>query len=101
MNKTIRKIITLFEFFKTTLAVNSAVSSFSLLLGGTIAFNYCFLSMGLLVSFVVKEWNAKNEYLFYYNNQISKLELIWYTWIMSFLALIIANILFHLIANLF
>lgn len=96
----IRKITALFEFFKTTLAVNVAVSLLMLLFGGTIAFNYCFLSFGLLISFAVKEWNAKNEYLFYYNNQISKSELISYTWIMSFVALIMINILGHLIINL-
>ncbi|WP_144257618.1 hypothetical protein [Flavobacterium restrictum] len=81
--------------------MNIAVSVLPFLFGGTIAFNYCFLSVGLVVSFAVKEWNAKNEYLFYYNNQISKLELICYTWIMSFVALTMANILFHLTTRLF
>lgn len=85
---TMRKVANIFEFFKSTLAVNIAVCVLPLLFNGLVAFNYAFLSYGFLLSLAVKEVNSKNEYLFYYNNQISKTQLWVSSWAFSFLLLI-------------
>lgn len=84
-----RKVANIFEFFKSTLAVNIAVCVLPLLFNGLVAFNYGFLSYGFLLSLAVKEVNSKNEYLFYYNNQISKTQLWISSWAFSFLLLIL------------
>jgi hypothetical protein len=101
MNTIFRKLANAFEFFKSTIVINLAVCVFPFLYGGLIAFNYSFLSVGLLVSLIVKEINAKNDYMFYHNNQISKAALWLSSWFMSFVFLSVANLLFHLIYRLF
>jgi hypothetical protein len=101
MNRSFRKLANSYEFFKSTLAINVAFCVLPFLFGGLIAFNYSFLSVGLFVSLVVKEINSKNEYLFYHNNQISKLQLWFSSWIMSFILLVIVNLSFHFIYRLF
>lgn len=101
MNISLRKLANTFEFFKSTIAINLAFCVLPFLFGGLIAFNYSFLTVGLFVSLVVKEINSKNEYLFYFNNQISKGQLWLSSWAMSFVLLIIANISFHFIYRLF
>lgn len=90
-----------FEFFKTTIAINLAASVLPLLFGGLIAFNYSLLSFGLIVSLAVKEVTAKNEYLFYFNNRISKMELWLMSWFFTFIFLIIGIFIFNLIIKLF
>lgn len=96
-----QKAFNIFEFFKSTLAFNLAISFCFLLFFGLMAFNYVFLTIGFCVSLFVKEVNSKNEYLFYFNNKISKFELWFYSWCLSLFFVIIFGFLFHLIANLF
>ena len=101
MNKKSRKVANAFEFFKSTVPVNLGVSLFVFFFGGLIAFNYSFLSIGFLMSLVLKEVRAKNEYLFYFNNGISKKELWMYSWGFSVLTLILGIFIFNLILRLF
>lgn len=96
-----QKVLNIFEFFKSILAYNLAISFVVLVFSGLIAFNYTFLTIGFLVSLGVKEINSKNEYLFYFNNQISKFELWFYSWCLSLFFVVICEFLVHLIIKLF
>jgi hypothetical protein len=91
----------LFQFFKSTLAVNFAVSFFLFLFGGLIAFNYSVLTFGFVLSLFFKEVYAKNEYVFYFNNQISKIQLWIYSWCFTFVFLVIGVFVYNLIRKLF
>jgi hypothetical protein len=68
---------------------------------GLFAFKYTFLTVGFAASLAVKELNSKNEYLFYYNNAISKKELWLYAWGCTFGFLVILSFAFNFIATLF
>jgi hypothetical protein len=91
----------LFEFFKSTLAINFAVSFFVSLFGGLLAFNYSILTFGFFLSLLFKEVNAKNEYIFYFNNKISKMQLWMYSWCFTFTFLIILVCIYNVIKRLF
>jgi hypothetical protein len=96
-----KKWSNLFEFFKSTLAVNFAVSLFVFLIGGSIAFNYSVLSFCFVLSLFFKEVNAKNEYVFYFNNKISRIQLWISSWCFTFAFLVIGVCIFNLIKILF
>jgi len=68
---------------------------------GIFAFKYTFLTFGFAVSLLVKEINAKNEYLFYYNNNISKTELWLFAWCCNFVALVFLSLAINFISSLF
>lgn len=86
-------------FYKSTIAINFAVSIIGFLFGG---YNYLIifvLTFGFGLSILFKEIYYKNEFLFYINNGISKTSLISFSFIFNtifsgFLILII-NLLFH------
>lgn len=96
-----KKWANLFEFFKSTLAINLAASFFVFLFGGMIAFNYSVLSFGFGLSLLFREVNAKKEYVFYFNNKISKIQLWVYSWCFTFVSLVICAFVFNLIKKLF
>jgi hypothetical protein len=96
-----RKWNNLFEFFKSTLAINFAASFFVFLFGGLIAFNYSVLTFGFGLSLLFKEVNSKNEYVFYFNNQISRIQLWVYSWCFTFAFLIISVCIFNVIKRVF
>jgi hypothetical protein len=98
MNK---KFFNVFEFFKSTVAINLSASLFVFLFGGLIAFNYSVLSFGFVLSLFFKEVNAKNEYVFYFNNKISKTQLWVYSWCFTFVFLVICAFVFNMIRKLF
>ena len=86
MNKKAQNIV---EFYKTTILINLALSLASALFSGFYGFAFCFISFGFISSILMKEVNKKNDYLFYYNNGVTKSQL----WVCSFI-LNIAVILF-------
>lgn len=90
-----------FEFFKSTLAVNLAASFFVSLFGGMIAFNYSVLTFGFFLSLLFKEVNAKHEYVFYFNNRISKIQLWAYSWCFTFVFLVVGAFMFNVVKRLF
>lgn len=98
---TLQKANNIFEFFKSTLVINLAVCVVPILFLGLFAFKYTFLTVGFAASIAVKEFNSKNEYLFYYNNAISKTELWLYAWCCTFVSLIVLSFALNLIATLF
>ncbi|REG99157.1 hypothetical protein C8P67_105331 [Flavobacterium aquicola] len=96
-----KKWLNLFEFFKSTIAINLSASFFVFLFGGLIAFNYSVLSFGFGLSLLFKEVNSKNEYVFYFNNQISRIQLWISSWCFTFAFLVICVCVFNLIKLLF
>lgn len=98
---TLQKAINIFEFFKSTLVINLAVCVLPILFLGLFAFKYTFLTIGFAASLAVKEFNSKNEYLFYCNNGISKTEIWFYAWGCNFVFLIILSFVFNFISYLF
>jgi hypothetical protein len=70
-----KKLHNILEFYKTTLSINSGTSAFvALILSLQFAFVY-FLTFGFLISFLIKEVRYKEEYLFYRNNGVGKVQL--------------------------
>ena len=98
MNK---KLHNVFEFFKSTLAVNLAASFFVFFFGGLAAFNCSVLTFGFGLSLFFKEVNAKNEYVFYFNNKISKMQLWLHSWCFTFVFLAVCSFVLKLIIKLF
>ncbi|PKH66578.1 hypothetical protein CXF59_11615 [Flavobacterium sp. ALD4] len=98
---TLQKANNIFEFFKSNLVINLAVCVVPILFLGLFAFKYTFLTVGFAASIAVKEFNSKNEYLFYYNNAISKTELWLYAWCCTFVSLIVLSFALNFIATLF
>jgi hypothetical protein len=98
---TLQKANNILEFFKSTLVINLAVCMVLIIFLGLLSFNYTFLTIGFAASLAVKEFNYKNEYLFYYNNAISKTELWFYAWCCTFVSLIILSFGLNFIVTLF
>lgn len=78
-----RKLVNIFEFFKSTLLVNFGVCAVIVLLSGFAYFFTIFLTFGFLMTIGFKELYRKNEYLFYSNNGISKLKLLLSSYLLS------------------
>lgn len=79
-----RKLANVFEFYKTMLPVNLLVSGIAVFLGGFDYFFIFFLSFGFFASIAFKEFYRKNEYLFYVNNGVSKVQLLIFSYLMTF-----------------
>nr|WP_309755957.1 hypothetical protein [Flavobacterium sp.] len=58
--------------------INVSISTLAWVFGGFETFKYVLIIFGFFISLLIKEVNAKNEYLFYYNNGISKVQLFVY-----------------------
>ena len=93
----IRKYQNVFAFYKTTLPVNLALSLCALLLAHFDGFILVFMSLGFVFSLLIKEVNNKTEYLFYYNNKVTKFEL----WVFSLILNLIIVLLLKFIITLF
>lgn len=79
-----RKFLNVFDFFKTTLAINFAVCLCAVVFGGLEFFYISFLSFGFVLSILFKEVYRKSDYLFYSNNGVSKRMLLFSSYIMTF-----------------
>nr|WP_314897872.1 hypothetical protein [uncultured Flavobacterium sp.] len=72
-----------------------SISTLSWVFGGFETFKYVLIVFGFFISILIKEVNSKNEYLFYYNNGISKLKLLTFSFLMN----IVFSMLFILVIN--
>ena len=61
-----------------------SISGLAWVFGGFETFKYVLIIFGFFISILIKEVNAKNEYLFYYNNGISKMHLFVYGFLLNF-----------------
>lgn len=84
-----RKLLNVFDFFKTTLLINFAVSICSIVFGGFDVFYIAFVSFGFLLSILFKEVYRKNDYLFYTNNGVSKFKLLIFSYLLNFCLVIL------------
>ncbi|HRL70429.1 MAG TPA: hypothetical protein PLV47_03365 [Flavobacterium sp.] len=64
--------------------MNVSISALAWVFGGFETFKYVLVIFGFCISILIKEVNAKNEYLFYYNNGISKMQLFVYGFLLNF-----------------
>ncbi len=93
----IRKYQNVFAFYKTTLPVNLTLSLCALLLAHFEGFVLVFMTLGFIFSLLIKEVNNKTDYLFYYNNKVTKFEL----WFFSLIINLVIVFLLKLITYLF
>ena len=70
-----KRVANVLTFYQSTLLINVAISVLPLLTGGLVAFGFVFCTFGFSTSIAVKELK-QNQYLFYYNNGLTKLQLI-------------------------
>lgn len=91
-----KKALLLLEFYKNIVPVIIALSLLSLLFLPFIVFVFVFVFFSFFISLVIFEVNNKREYVFYYNNGITKYQL----WGFSFVYNCLIFILFLLFWNL-
>ncbi len=72
-------------FWISTLPTTLGISLLPLLFAGTGLFLICFSTFGFAFSIAIKE-NRQQEYIFYLNNGLSKLELIRYVFFLNLIA---------------
>ena len=101
MIKINRKTANIFEFFKSTIAVNYTISLLALFLIGLSGFFIFSISFGFVVSIVTKEVKENQYYLFYFNNGISKPQLWLFSYVINFLFSMGFVIIFNFIKSLF
>lgn len=95
MDEFFRISANIFEFYKSTLIITLSISLLGLALGGFEIFKIILVVFGFWISILMKEVNSKKEYLFYYNNGISKYKLL----SISFLINVVFSVLFIWIFN--
>jgi hypothetical protein len=78
-----------------------AVCSVAVLLGGLDYFFIMFLSFGFLMSFGFKELYRKNDYLFYFNNGVTKIQLWLFSYFFTFCTTVLIGLMIFLIKKLF
>jgi hypothetical protein len=74
-----------------------SISALAWIFGGFETFKYVLIIFGFFISILIKEVNAKNEYLFYYNNGISKMQLFVYGFLMNFIFSLALILLINLV----
>jgi hypothetical protein len=72
-----------------------SISVLAWVFGGFETFKFVLIIFGFFISILIKEVNYKNEYLFYYNNGISKMQLLTFSFLMN----IVFSMLFILVIN--
>ena len=97
----IKKLANIFEFYKSTLAINLAISALSWVFGGFDLFEIVLIFFGFFISVLIKEVNAKKEYLFYFNNGISKTELLLFSFLMNFIFSVTLIVVINFYCNLY
>lgn len=97
----IRKLTNVFEFFKTTLGINLAVSTIAVLMVGFEYFFIMLLSFGFALSIGFKELYRKNDYLFYSNNGISKIQILVFSYLMTICIAVLIGFITFLFRKIF
>ncbi|MDQ6471361.1 hypothetical protein RB619_11955 [Flavobacterium sp. LHD-80] len=91
-----RKLSNIFEFYKTTLPYNLLFCGIAVFLGGFDYFFIFFLSFGFLASIGYKEFYRKSDYLFYINNGVSKIQLLVFSYLMTFCTAVLFGLIIFL-----
>ncbi|TDE31738.1 hypothetical protein E0I61_03270 [Flavobacterium ranwuense] len=77
-----------------------SISALAWVFGGFETFKYVLIIFGFFISILIKEVNAKSEYLFYYNNGISKMQLFAYGFLMNFVFSIVLILVINVVLKL-
>lgn len=96
-----KKLLNIFDFFQSTLLINLAVCLLFVVFAGIEAFFISFLSLGFMASIFFKEQYRENEYLFYLNNGVSKLNIILFSYLMTIATSVILSGIVFLIKTIF
>ena len=99
MQFTIRKIHNIFEFYKSTLLITISISVLAGFFGGLETFKLVLVVFGYFISILIKEVNGANDYFFYYNNGISKRQLIIYGYFMNFVFAVLQILVINLLSK--
>ena len=99
--KKIRQFQNIIAFYRSTLAINLAVSFAPLLFNNVGAFLFLFTTFGYVVSLAIKEVYKKDDYLFYFNNRLTKIHLWIYGMILNFIVALFFFLIIVLILKLF
>lgn len=81
----LKKGLNILEFFKSIVFIDLIISIIAFIVIGIESSLFVFISIGFLFSILFFEIQYKNNYLFYHNNGISKLELIAYSYLITVL----------------
>ncbi|MCG2610228.1 hypothetical protein LZZ90_01760 [Flavobacterium sp. SM15] len=92
--KNIRKLLNIAAFYSTTLTVNVLLSLTGFLFGGFSESILMFVSFGFITSLAIKEVKSKEEYLFYFNNGLSRLALWGSSLLINFLVALILSCIY-------
>lgn len=79
--RTLRNIV---AFYTSTLTINVCISLTGFLFGGFPEVILLFVSFGFMASLALKEVRNKEEYLFYFNNGLSRMRLWMYSAMFNF-----------------
>jgi len=96
-----KKLQNILDFFQSTLLINLAVCLLFVVFAGVETFFLSFLSLGFIASIFFKEKYRKNEYLFYFNNGVSKLNIIVFSYFMTIGASVLLGGIVFLIKRIF
>jgi len=88
-------------FYQSIVLVNLAISVGAGLLGGMGNFAGSFLAFGFALSIIVKEVNAKPEYVFYRNNGLSRFQLWAWSYGVNLAVFLVISSLFIVCRNMF
>ena len=99
--KNIRQFQNILAFYKSTLAINLAISFLPLLFNNVGAFLFLFTTFGYVASLAIKEVYKKDDYLFYFNNRLTKSHLWIYGMIMNFVVALFFFLIIVLILKVF
>ncbi len=97
-----RKWLNIISFFKFNFSVSLIVSLIFFVFGDLKSFSICFITFGYLLSFMLRELHPKNkEYLFYFNNGLTKKELIIYCGVLNLILIGLINLIVFICLKMF
>lgn len=93
LQENMKKFQNILAFYRSTLVTNIAISIFPLIFINIETFLLVFTTFGYIFSIAILEVHKKENYLFYFNNKLTKLQLIFFGMVLNFiLAFLIAFI---------
>jgi hypothetical protein len=85
----LNKLQNILAFYRNILATNIAISILTLIFDSKETFLLFFLTFGYIICIAITEINKSENYLFYYNNKLTKIQLIIYGAILNFIVVLI------------
>lgn len=89
----LNKLQNIFAFYRNTLAVNIAISIIPLIFINQGTFLFVFTTFGYIAAIAINEVHKSENYLFYFNNKLTKIQLIIYGMILNFIVAFIFTLI--------